>query len=162
MAALLGVEKRKNIRLGLQKTRKDWKSHRLSQWLRVCLGLVSAAPTALRPPGLIPSPSGLGLRLADGPFDRLRAGSPGLASMAIFAVSFLAQLAHASRLLPRQAPRHAGTGGAAWRTSRGTRPWPNGRPRAVRVPSVPHIGHSPLMDSRPVPREMLYDDSMLV
>jgi hypothetical protein len=39
----------------------------------------SAAPTAL---GIIvhrcPSPSGLGSRLADGPFDKLRAGSPGL------------------------------------------------------------------------------------
>jgi hypothetical protein len=39
----------------------------------------SAAPTAL---GIIvhrcPSPSGLGSRLAYGPFDKLRAGSPGL------------------------------------------------------------------------------------
>jgi hypothetical protein len=39
-----------------------------------------------------PALPGLGSRLAAGPFDKLRAGSLGLASMAI-AVSFLSQLA---------------------------------------------------------------------
>jgi hypothetical protein len=83
----------------------------------------SAAPSALR---LIPSPSGLGSRLAVGPpglgdrrdpsgshadtsglGSRLAAGPLGLASMAILQCHFFLNLPQASRLLPR----HAGAGG---------------------------------------------------
>jgi hypothetical protein len=47
-----------------------------------------------------------------GPFDRLRAGSPGLGSMAILRCHFFLNLPQASWLLSRRAPRQAGTGGA--------------------------------------------------
>src|ERR1700691_3352376 len=71
----------------------------------------SAAPTELRSSSIdLPSPSGLGSRLAVGPL--------GLASTAILPSHFLLDLPQASRPLPRHAPRLTGTGGMTkWRAA---------------------------------------------